>query len=574
MALIDFTHHAVKRTRPSLALPGITLDPAPNAKYLGIILDQHLNWGPQLAQVRGKGSKWAAQIRRLARPSWGLTPKAAKKLYVSIALPRILYGIDIWCTLLHGKNARGGRKGSVNVIKKLMTVQCTGTLAITGGFRTSPTNSLDVHAGMLPIDLRIEKTCYNAITRLATLPRKHPLHALVKRSAKGHVVRHCSPLHILTGIFGTDPTKVEKIPPVHVHPNRKNSRAVQIDIPASKEASKRADVTAIEKIKVYSDGSAHDGKVGAAALLRHDGKPDRVLKLHLGSTEHHTVYEAELAGMLMGLHLIRTEKKNTVKCVLSVDNQAALSAINSELNKPGQHIADNLLKTVKKLFASKGNNRFALTLRWSAGHVGIAGNEDADELAKSAADRDSSVSKDLPPYLCKTLGYSCSAMCQAHNEKIKRQWVNSWTGSPRYQRSRYQDRLTPYSQKYLKYISSNDILRKTASLIFQLRVGHAPINQYLHRFKKIESPSCPACRHPKETVEHFLIHCLKYAHKRWLLLRSSRSRHPKISKILSSPKLLLTLANYIAATGRFKQDTIGPPVSHLNSITLRQTTLG
>ena len=268
LALMDFSHHGVKRPRPSLQLPGITLEPTRNAKYLGIILDQHLNWGPQLAQVRGKGSKWASQIRRLARPSWGLTPKAAKKLYVSIALPRILYGIDIWCTPLHGTNARGGRKGSVNCVKKLTTVQRAGTLAITGGFRTSPTDSLDTHAGLLPIELRIEKTCHNAITRMATLPSEHPLHALVKRSAKGLVKRHRSLLHILTGIFGTDPSKIEKIPPVRTHPNRKSSRTVHIDIPQSKEASKRADATATEKIKVYSDGSAHsDGQVQFSPVL-------------------------------------------------------------------------------------------------------------------------------------------------------------------------------------------------------------------------------------------------------------------------------------------------------------------
>jgi hypothetical protein len=160
-------------------ISNVTIEPAHHAKYLGIILDQHLNWAPQLAHIQGKGSKWASQIRRLARPTWGLTPKGAKKLFVSVALPRILYGIDIWCTPLHGKSARGGKKGSVNFVKKLTSLQRAGTLAITGGFRTSPTDSLDAHAAILPMELRIEKACHNAITRIATLPREHPLHSVM-----------------------------------------------------------------------------------------------------------------------------------------------------------------------------------------------------------------------------------------------------------------------------------------------------------------------------------------------------------------------------------------------------------
>lgn len=162
---------------------------------------------------------------------------------------------------------------------------------------------------------------------------------------------------------------------------------------------KRADTSAIEQIKVYSDGSAHDGRVGAAAILRRSGKPDRILKLHLGNTEQHTVYEAELVGMIMGLHLIKTEWRNTVKCILNVDNQAALVAIKSKMNKSGQHLAAKLYQMAEKLHESKGNKNFKLTFRWSAGHIGIDGNEEADKQAKAAADGESSVKNDLPPYL-------------------------------------------------------------------------------------------------------------------------------------------------------------------------------
>ena len=211
------------------------------------------------------------------------------------------------------------------------------------------------------MELLVEKACHNAITRIAALPQEHLLHALVKRSAKGHIKRHQSQLHKLTSIFGIDLRAVEKIPPVRIHPSRKSSQPVFVDVSLNKGASKRADANAVEKIKVYLDGLAPDGKVGAAAILRREGRPDRSLQLYLGTMEQHTVYEAELVGMLMGLHLIKMERRSTVKCVLNVDNQAALVAIRTEMTKLGQHLAANILQLVKQLHKSKGSNRFRLT---------------------------------------------------------------------------------------------------------------------------------------------------------------------------------------------------------------------
>jgi hypothetical protein len=248
LALIDFAHQGVKKERPPLILPDVTIQPSRSAKYLGIILDQNLTWGPQLAQVKGKGSTWTAQIKRLTRPTWGLTPRGARKLYVSVALPRILYGLDIWCTPVHGKHERGSRKGSVNAVQKLTTIQRAGVLAVTGGLRTTPTDTLDAHASLLPMEVRVLKFCHSAITRIATLPREHPLHAPIKRSAKGIVKRHRTPLHTLTAIYGINPEDSEKIPPVRIHPKERGSQLVQTDIAPNKEASKEKDRRATEPI--------------------------------------------------------------------------------------------------------------------------------------------------------------------------------------------------------------------------------------------------------------------------------------------------------------------------------------
>ena len=158
---------------------------------------------------------------------------------------------------------------------------------------------------------------------------------------------------------------------------------------------------------------------------------------------------------------------------------------------------------------------------------------------------------DLPTCLRKQLGHSLSVARQAHNNKLKYRWAALWAQSPRYHRLNLEDTLTPYSQTFLKYISSKKISRKTASRIFQLRVGHIPLNQYLHQFKRVNSPHCPACGHPEETTEHFLLQCPIYAHERWLLLNQASGSTPKLKKLLTSQKLLTLLANYIEATGRF-----------------------
>jgi ribonuclease HI len=347
--------------------------------------------------------------KKTHKTDMGSNPRP-RKLFVSIALPRILYGIDVWCTPIHGRSTNSCRKGSVAIAKKLTTVQRAGALAVMGGFRTSPTDMLDAYTALLPIDLKTEKVCHNAITRIATLPQEHPLHKLIRKSTKRQVKRHCTPMHILTSIFSLDPSKMERIPPVCTHPKKRGLWAVPVEIPSSKEESKRADRSALKRIKVYSDGSAHDRGVGAAAILKREGKSDHILKLHLGTTEQHTVYKAKLVGMILGLHLIKTEHRSKMSCVLNIDNQAALVAINSEMKKSGQHLAAKLLQIAKQIIDHRGSCNFRLTFRWSTSHVGITGNKDADEAAKAAADGESLARKDLPPCIRKELGHSLSAV--------------------------------------------------------------------------------------------------------------------------------------------------------------------
>ena len=51
----------------------------------------------------------------------------------------------------------------------------------------------------------------------------------------------------------------------------------------------------------------------------------------------------------------------------------------------------------------------------------------------------------------------------------------------------------------------------------------------------------------------------KYAHERWPLLNQTRGRPPKFTVLLSNPKYLKPLANYLDATGKFELEPANPP---------------
>lgn len=112
-----------------------------------------------------------------------------------------------------------------------------------------------------------------------------------------------------------------------------------------------------------------------------------------------------------------------------------------------------------------------------------------------------------------------------------------WHKSKRYKRFPATDIISLSSKKFLELISNNSISRKMASRIFQLRVGHIPLNEYLHQFKNVESARCPACRGAQETVGHFMLHCPSYVYEHWALLKHTRANTPNLEDILSDPKV-------------------------------------
>ena len=325
---------------------------------------------------------------------------------------------------------------------------------------------------------------------------------------------------------------------------------------SSKEASIIEDRNAQDQIRVYFDGSAYEGKVGAATILTQTGKPNRTLHYHLGPNSEHTVVEAELIDIVLAMHLLLTEKHRNVSCTISTDNHTALEAYNTNLRNPAHQAAREALRLGNMLQKRTKGKQYTLTLRWTAGHVEIPGNELADVEAKHVAGGHTSDKSSLPPFLRCTLTINPSAILRKSKAELKCKWDASWKHSHRSKKIAKIDNKTP-SAHLFHIISNTDISRRSASLVTQILTEHIPLNKYLNRFKLVNSPRCPACGFGSESVRHFLLECPIYAHERWLLEKWCRKRNKALTleNLLDNEEAIKPLTNFIHASLRFTSDS-------------------
>lgn len=87
-------HKSVKNV--SVKLFGRNIPRTKTFKYLGVIVDENLNWREHVdwAVEKGRRTLWVA--RSMVAKSWGINPKKMLWLYNQIVLPRVLYGVVVW----------------------------------------------------------------------------------------------------------------------------------------------------------------------------------------------------------------------------------------------------------------------------------------------------------------------------------------------------------------------------------------------------------------------------------------------------------------------------------------------
>jgi len=137
---------------------------------------------------------------------------------------------------------------------------------------------------------------------------------------------------------------------------------------------------------------------------------------------------------------------------------------------------------------------------------------------------------------------------------LRKEWQKLWDKSPRKVKLETVDNSFPFD-------NHRKFSRAQASVIFQLRTRHIPLNAYLHKIGKSDSSRCEACwrRHQEiihESVQHFSFECPEHFLERSRLEHKLGRDAQDLQTILKCKDKTLELIQYIRRTKRL-QSTLG-----------------
>lgn len=506
---IVFTNRNLKGLKP-LKFDGIELPYREKVKYLGVILDSKLTWRSHCLERTQKLKLALFQCRRAVSKKWGMSPTLMKWIYVAIIRPALSYGAVVWSTSLRKKNC----------LTIVSSIQRLALLIITSALKTTPTAALECLANVQPIDIFMDTVAINTMHRLSRNGswESKPLGGNLKRICHGDACNKAiKDIPILAF-----PCDMRRVNPLLESP-------VTYKIPSDKEWENRGEpLHTGEEIVIYTDGSRHDDKTGAAYTITYGGETWEE-KIPLGT--HSTVFQAEILAILHAASAVTDLNEEKRNVFIYTDSLSSISALNTWRNMT--EIVQECFQVLYEL-GSKHN----VTVSWIPAHKGFHGNEQADELAKEAAD-------DLvygPEPIVAVSQELIKTSVQKWAEEKHRKYWNSIRGC------RQTKELIQLPNGAVSRFILN-LSREKARWMINILTGHNYLQRHLFLMKQVDSPVCEQCGEEEETSFHFLARCAKYARDRYLHFEAN-----VLTTDIVRSSSLSGLLFYIKSTGRLCLD--------------------
>jgi ribonuclease HI/exonuclease III len=522
------------RMDATVQLASHDIRPKDSVRVLGVILDPTLRWHAHLRAVEAKAAQQLNALKSLTGSIWGSSMEAIRKVYTATVRPAITFGCNAWYMPAGLPEHRKG------LAKNLQAIQGRCLRVITGAYKATANEALEIETYIPPLDLYTEASVARTSLRLLSCkdPSNVELNALQRitrrslnqrgRPRKAHETPASRKRRWLESrVGGVDSleqripyyTPPWKTPPEVIISESKNRAIIQ---------HKNDSRTAVKRI--YADGSGINERIAAAAVA-----PNYRTTVVLGYTGDAHVYHAELAGISQALQIEAKSDSNLPVTIYS-DSQAALKAI----KKADPITSQDLFNQIYIAAESLANRGVPLKLQWVPGHKGIPGNEEADKAAKESATL-------IGPHEKPSIRY-LSAIYSLVRSLLGKVWKTRWKTSIK---GRHLFELTPEPTRAVRKLHAG-VPKAISALITQLRTGKIGFNAFLHnrRVPGFTTSRCD-CDLGAMTVRHVLLTCPKWKGNRQRYL--ARLKTSDIRQILNTPDGSKAAAQFILATDLLPQ---------------------
>ena len=255
---------------------GSKLELSEATRLIGVALDSKLTWKPHINRITRKAATALMQCRQIVGKTWGIKRSVMKWIYTAMIRPSMSYACVSWASGLNKKY----------LVRKLTKVQRLAFLMISSAFPGTPAGALEILLNITPIEEFLLTEAVRGSYRITV-------------SGLGHVNR--------VGSFGKTKSHVDvcnearkflpllQMPADRIRKTKLFERNFECQIMNKKNAIRFESVPNQNTVKVYTDGSNLDGRVGAGFYAEYPNNFPKQSFFHLGI--YSTVFQAEVLAI-------------------------------------------------------------------------------------------------------------------------------------------------------------------------------------------------------------------------------------------------------------------------------------
>lgn len=526
---------------PSVVYNNCVLSISQEVKFLGVLLSHNLSWTNYIKHIVSKANKAYNILKSLAGSYWGADPKILLLLYKSLVRSHFEYGF--YCFAADTK-----------IVNSLEVLQNKCLRLITGAFRSTPINAMQVECNVPPLRIRFQYLKERFILKLFSVTNNNllvnllhsnfslgikpfymleELHNFIKFIKDANVYQSKNILPCYQGTF------IGKFP------------EIKIIIKNKKELSTKETVNALlsewsDHKFVYCDGSKSNKAVSFAIY-----EPTSNIGVGHKIYKDTSIFTAEAVAILSALTHIKNLNSGHNKWIVVSDSMSVLK--NLENNK--LHANTNyIIYLIKELWTELSQSHIKVSFVWVPSHIGVPGNEKADYLAKKIVD------------LEELIPHSDMSVSIPHTDAVsllKQRMCHAW-GRHSYQFTQVQNKgnwfatmdvqvnSLPWFCRYKKFVN-----RKFYSIICRMRFGHCRLNFHLHRLRIVTSPFCEYCELQRvQSLHHIFFECSSFNIQRLVLSDELLNIYKKPDKVPQCIQELLMNAETYIYLYRFITETV------------------